>query len=128
MDKLTPVAELTDGASVQLAGHSYIMPPAPFGALKRHSRELAAFDGQQLTPENGTRIAEIQLSLITSALKRNYPDVTQEWVEDAIGIEQVRPLYLVAMNTAGLNEQGADQEQGGEPLGESTGISSSRAS
>ena len=31
MDKLTPVAELTDGASVQLAGHSYIMPPAPFG-------------------------------------------------------------------------------------------------
>ena len=98
--------------------------PAPFGALKRHSRELATFDGQQLTPENGTRIAEIQLSLITSALKRNYPDVTQEWVEDAIGIEQVRPLYLIAMNTSGLNEQGADRQQGGEPLGESTGISS----
>ena len=125
MEKLTPVAELTDGVEVRLAGQHYILPPASFAALKRHTRELLQFEGKQLNSVEATELAEVQLALVLAALQRNYPAATQEWLEDAIGIEQVRELYAAAMNAAGLHESGADaQEEDGQPLGEPTGIAS----
>ena len=108
MEKLTPVAELTAGVTVRLAGSQYILPPASFAALKRHTAELAKFEGRQLNSSEATQLAEVQLALVLAALQRNYPAATQEWLEDAIGIEQVRDLYAAAMNAAGLQESGAD--------------------
>lgn len=125
MEKLTPVTELTAGVTVRLAGAQYILPPASFAALKRHTAELAQFEGRQLNSSEATQLAEVQLALVLAALQRNYPAATQEWLEDAIGIEQVRDLYAAAMNAAGLQESGADaQEDGGQPMGEQTGIES----
>ena len=125
MEKLTPVAELTAGVEVRLAGQQYILPPASFAALKRHTRALLQFEGKQLNSVEATELAEVQLALVLAALQRNYPAATQEWLEDAIGIEQVRDLYAAAMNAAGLQESGADaQEDGGQPMGEQTGIAS----
>lgn len=125
MEKLTPVAELTAGVTVRLAGSQYILPPASFAALKRHTAELAKFEGRQLNSSEATQLAEVQLALVLAALQRNYPSATQEWLENAIGIEQVRDLYAAAMNAAGLQESGADaQEDGGQPMGELTGIES----
>ena len=125
MEKLTPVAELTAGVTVRLAGSQYILPPASFAALKRHTAELAKFEGRQLNSSEATQLAEVQLALVLAALQRNYPSATQEWLENAIGIEQVRDLYAAAMNAAGLQESGADaEEDGGQPMGELTGIES----
>ena len=70
-------------------------------------------------------LAVVAAIAVLAALQRNYPAATQEWLEDAIGIEQVRELYTAAMNAACLHESGADaQEEGGQPLGEPTGIAS----
>lgn len=125
MEKLTPVTELTAGVTVRLAGAQYILPPASFAALKRHTAELAKFEGRQLNSSEATQLAEVQLALVLAALQRNYPSATQEWLENAIGIEQVRDLYAAAMNAAGLQESGADaEEDGGQPMGELTGIES----
>ncbi|MGE0209455.1 MAG: hypothetical protein AB7S42_09970 [Lysobacteraceae bacterium] len=125
MEKLTPVAELTAGVTVRLAGAQYILPPASFAALKRHTGELAKFEGRQLNSSEATQLAEVQLALVLAALQRNYPAATQEWLENAIGIEQVRDLYAAAMNAAGLQQSGAEaQDEGGQPMGELTGIAS----
>ena len=126
MEKLTPIADITDGVEVRLAGQQYILPPASFAALKRHTRALSKFEGKTLNSTEATELAEAQLALVLAALQRNYPQATQEWLEDAIGIEQVREFYAIAMNAAGLHESGSDaQEEGGQPLGEPTGIESS---
>ena len=126
MTMIKPVAKLTPGATVVLGGHAYVLPPIPFAGLKRYAKQLAEYDGRVLDNDDSIALAEVQISLVLAALQRNYPEASQEWLENVIGIEQVQELYAVAMNASGITAQG--QEQGGEPLGEPTGIASSPTS
>lgn len=116
-----------DGVPIQLGGVQYILPPCSLGTLKRHAKGIDAFAkmGSNFTL-NEAAIDTIH-SVVVEALRRNYPDVTADFVADNLGVDQIMPTFQAAMDVSGLMRKAAaaaatDKAAGeGGTLGESTG-------
>lgn len=79
------------GHEIELAGKKYIMPPlspyayAKYGASKKIQKIRSEVEKMQSTTDFGQLSEEAFMDLIeltTLALKRNYPDITEDIVGD----------------------------------------------
>jgi len=67
---------LLDGVGFTIGGTEYTVPPLTLGGIKSVLPRLSG---------NG---AEVMSTVLCVALKRNYPDVTQPWLDEAMtGLE-----------------------------------------
>lgn len=104
MNKLPKV----NGITIKLYDKDYVLPPLPVKAFSKGdaSEKLKAIQ-DELTSANGGIAGITQdsvqnvISLVTIALQRNYPDITEEEVED--GLYDIVDLlqsvqYLISQN------------------------------
>lgn len=123
---------LNEGVPITLAGQHYILPPCSLATLKRHAKGIDAFAkmGGNFTL-NEVAINTIE-SVLYEALRRNYPDITADFVAENLGLDMIMETFQAAMDASGLMrktkpDSAATAGEGGT-LGESNGTASSPTS
>lgn len=81
------------GKKIILGGKEFELPPAPFSAMRRHAD---LFNGKsQADPAT-------MGDLVYLALKRNYPDISQEEFEDNhLDLGNMTVAFNIVMNLSG---------------------------
>ena len=93
-----------EGQEVKVGGEVFIIPPLSFGILKRHKVFIESIgktrdDGTSKTPlEDLPGICMV----VHEAIKRNYPEITLEQVEDLIDMNNFGTIFNAIMQNSGL--------------------------
>ena len=117
-----------DGVDVKLDGVVYTLPPCSLATLKRHAKGIDAM--QRSSFDFSESSVDTIVNLVFEALRRNYPDITPEFVAEHLGLETVMETFRAAMDVSGLQRKARAKEaatataQEGGTLGESTGTAS----
>jgi hypothetical protein len=95
-----------------LGGIEYVIPPIALRPLQQLQSRINAF-GNSIDEES----IETAVTVIHSALKRNYPEITIEEVGDMVDVGNMFELFEAVMDVSGMKrkalETGGDS---GEPL------------
>lgn len=110
---------LIPGVEVELGGRKFVVPPLPLGAL----RQLAKYSDAATSGTGNVSSASVDalIGAMHRTLRRNYPQITVEEVEDLLDVPTAIDLFGRLNQLSGL-EPSADE--GAAPLGESSGGSS----
>lgn len=93
------------GNTLTIANQDWIFAPAPLGALEKYQDYLSA----ETIPFN------VIIDLAHISLKRNYPDITREYVADElIDVANMEEAIALIIKTSGLNHGEKHGEQSGE--------------
>jgi hypothetical protein len=118
-----------EGVDVILQGVTYILPPCSLATLKRHAKGIDVL--QKSSFDFSAASVDTIISLVFEALRRNYPDITPEFVAEHLGLDLVMETFQAAMDVSGLirkshqaNAATSTAAQEGGTLGESTGTAS----
>lgn len=82
-----------DGISVYMAGKDWTIPPLSVRQFRTHYRTLLDTD---ITAENFVEKIGSRLPIVLLAIQRNYPDVTEEQLEDMLDVNTL-PLVIGAI-------------------------------
>ncbi len=120
-----------DGIPIKLKGKEFILPPCSIGTLKRHAKKIGQFGSAGADFAMSEEAINTMVGVVTEALKRNYPTMTADIVEECIGVDIMQDVFQQAMDVSGLLrkqfklEAAAGKAAGeGSSLGESTGTAS----
>lgn len=96
---------LIPGVEISLGGELRILAPLNAAAIKQHRAKIGqVFVGQ--VPD-----VELVSVLAYCSLKRNYPDITQEQVDDIIDYGNLIPVWEAVMNISGLAVEAGKMER-----------------
>jgi hypothetical protein len=117
--------KLIDGVKVRMGGEEYILPPINLAALKRLKAQFKCLE--TLSPTMGPgdwtdEQVDAMITVIHSALSRNYPEITVEQLAEIIDMGSIQKVFPALAGVSGL-EQGEAAPQPTEN-GKSTGASS----
>jgi hypothetical protein len=88
---------MVEGKTITLGGREFVLPPIPFGVFRKY---------KQVFSTGGTIDVDVMADGIFSALKRNYPDITQEDFEDNyLDLGNIRETFRVVMGISGMEEK-----------------------
>jgi len=98
-----------DGQEVKLGAKKYIVPSLSVKQAKLLWPQILELD-KGITIENLPTKWEIAIPIIHAALKRNYPNLSQEEVEEFVDIKNLRQLLLIVSGQSGIQagENGPD--------------------
>lgn len=89
------------GNEKKIAGQKWIFAPAPLGAIERFQEHLSAAD----VP------VPVIIDMAHICLKRNYPDITREFVADElIDLGNMQEILELVVSVSGLDHKGDDKE------------------
>ena len=112
------------GVPVKLGRCWYVLPALNAGALRRHATAIKAVQSS----EPDEQIATCSL-LVYEALRRNYPHVTAEFVEDRVDMGNFQHLLEITMGISGLElVDHVAAEAGNAPGQPATGLPSTPTS
>jgi hypothetical protein len=101
------------GVAVAMAGQDWLVPPLTLGQLRRLMPKV-----RELT-EIGASMGELQIAvlveIVAAALQRNYPDVSQNQVEDLLDLGNASAVLNAVLTGSGLKPSGT-------PLGEAPAL------
>lgn len=125
-----PVAmPLLEGVPVQLGGVLYTLPPCSLATLKRHAKGIDLMQKSHF--DFSETSVDTIVNLVFEALRRNYPDITPEFVAEHLGLDAVMDTFQAAMDVSGLlrkakagHTSSSTAAPEGGTLGESTGTAS----
>ena len=106
MEQFKANPDLIEGTTVTLGGQSFVMPPLNFKALKKYLPAIGKFQSNKVTVEQMGLMTEV----IQSALVRNYPDVTQDFIEENLDLRNMTGIFEAAMNQSGLEPQKGEEQ------------------
>ena len=116
VERMEPADKLADGQWVRMNGkREYLVPALTFRALRELQPQLETLKNAA----NGgaaNLLSVDQMGLVIkvahAALKRNYPDMTEEQVEDLVDTGNIFQVFGAIIKVSGLGEKPAS----GEPL------------
>lgn len=103
------------GVPVEMGGVRRVIPPLNLKALKLFQERIANFKGG-LDPES----IQLVLDVAYSALKRNYPEITMDEIEDAIDVSNMGDIFSAIMDVSGLQRKASEAEAAAGKLGETS--------
>lgn len=77
---IKPEDVAVDGLEATIGGKVYVVPSLTIRQLKRFHQRISDFDKMKTEAEK----YEFMIFMILTNLKRNYPDATQDWLEENI--------------------------------------------
>lgn len=86
------------GIPVELGGNTYVLPPLSLGALEQMKTKLKNFTGDI---QDVDQISTV-IDAAHAALKRNYPEVTREFVAEHVGLENFTDVFMAVMDVSGV--------------------------
>lgn len=97
-----------------------VLPPLAFRQLKKFRAELADFDGTVLSDKS----IDLVRDLAIAALKRNYPDMDFEFMEDVLDAGNMMHIMQCVMDVSGMKRREYEESVKGVSQDPSTGTSS----
>ena len=90
------------GKEVEILGCIFTCAPLSLGSMKKHVKRIAAF-AVDAKPD-----LEFMMQIIFLSLKRNYPDLTPELLDEMVDTANLGRVFLVAL------EVNAEEAKSGE--------------
>ncbi len=82
-------------------GDVLIVPPLSLAAVERFQDKLTNYRG-------GLGEVALVIDALTSALNRNYPDMTREQVAELVDVSNMQEVMFAVMNVSGLVKKAGD--------------------
>lgn len=98
------------GIKKTIGGTDYIVPPISLRTLQQLQSQIENFNGATLSPE----ALDTAITVIHSALKRNYPDITEDQVSDLVDVGNMFDLFETVMDVSGMKRKELEAESAGE--------------
>jgi hypothetical protein len=90
---------MIDGMKIRMGGVEYEVPPLNFNSLKKLTGKLRDFKVDGIpTPEQMDVIIEV----VFLAMRRNYPEMTQETLGDLIDMGNAFTIFQAVMGQSGM--------------------------
>ena len=95
-----PERDLIDGEDIRMGGRTWTVPPLSWGAVERLQKKLAAATSQE------DQVA-VNVEAVYLALKRNYPEVTEEQVkEELLDLRNMEAVFRAVWHNSGIKFSG----------------------
>jgi hypothetical protein len=96
------------GTNIKIGEKTFLVPPLNFAAMKKHRDFLqkamsGEFDARKIGPED----IEAMFDMIYLAVKRNYPDVTEEQFAQDLDLAAVQTIFPALLKTSGFEAKEA---------------------
>lgn len=98
------------GVPLSLNGDEYIVPPLPLGFLEVYGDQLGG-DFSRLD----SATVKLVVDAVHTALRRNYPEITRDFVRDALDVGNFADAMQAVMDVSGLKRRELEAAQSGEP-------------
>jgi hypothetical protein len=93
------------GRLVVLGGRPYILPPIALGKLREMQPRLEKLDVASGGMPTGDDLDTI-IDMTHAALRRNYPDIAREEIEEVLDMGNLKEIVSVVMGQSGLEPAG----------------------
>ena len=106
---------MIDGVVCRMGGHDWVVPPLNLRQVRSLQPLLEKLGGVSVS--SGAEQIESIVRVVWTALARNYPDVTEDQVEQMLDLGNANPIVMAVMGISGLVSRGEAQEgsrSGGE--------------
>lgn len=101
-----------EGTELQLGRTKYVVPPLSLGAVKKVAKRIENFAGLDVDAQ-----MELTGEIAHLALKRNYPDITRERVDDLIDLRNMEQVFQAVVQVSGFTAQRTPPEGLGNGAG-----------
>lgn len=91
-----------EGTTITIQGQKYIVPPLSFSGMKKIEQDLLVLNDPKST--DFSKIC-VMVKAIKLALRRNYPDMTDEQIEDMIDVGNINNVFDAIMGASGLEKK-----------------------
>lgn len=105
---------MIDGVTLRMGGEDWVVPPLNLRQVRKLQPLLETMGG--VSPAAGPEQLGAIVTVVHSALSRNYPDVTEEQVEEMLDLANANETILAVMGISGLVPRGeaiAGSQSGG---------------
>lgn len=98
--------ELVEGTPVKIGRQVLIVPALNFKSLRTLKPKLALLSA--LSPTDGVtdEVQEAMLDIVHTALKRNYPNLSREELEEGFDLTNRDRIIKAVMGVSGLTQSG----------------------
>lgn len=96
------MVELIDGTEVKMGGKLFIIPALNFKRLKKLKPELSMLTTVDLSGAMSDTQIEASITIIHTAVTRNYPDVTRDDIEELVDLKNMAHVMAAIMGQSGL--------------------------
>jgi hypothetical protein len=90
------------GTVIELGDHKFILPPANVAIMELHADFFKGAAKGELSGEAALDQLPIIADVVFRSLKRNYPDITVEFVKDQVDMGNMAELMSSVFSTSGL--------------------------
>jgi hypothetical protein len=90
-----------EGETIHIGGREFVVPSLSVRQAKKLWPSILELD-KGITVENLPEKYELAIPIIHAALSRNYPDLTQDELEDLVDVKNLRQLLLVVSGQSGI--------------------------
>ncbi len=111
------MTELIDGVKVTIGRRDFIVPPLNLKAVKRVGQLVPVM----MAADGSVESIDAAIEVIHLALKRNYPELTRDELEEELDLANLAPISMVIAEASGLVPKA---EPGQTTPSESTGTPS----
>ena len=92
---------MIEGVQISLGGKEYIVPALNFRQLRELKEPMSKLNATANGIPDDVAF-DAGLSIIEAAIKRNYPDITREQVEEMIDLSNFKIILPAIMGASGL--------------------------
>jgi hypothetical protein len=91
---------LLDGIKVNVGGRELIIPPLNLRALRKLKEKIKLLEKMNTVP--GEEEIDALLDIVTSAVQRNYPEITRDNLEDLVDLANLQEVVPAVLAASGL--------------------------
>lgn len=115
-EKTTRTCKGIKGVEIAIGAEILVVPPLNFRQLEDFAATLAGFSTWEKLPNPYAEMPKA-IPVILSAVKRNYPDYTEDELRDNIDMGNYREVFEAIMGVSGITKdilaRGAEIAKGG---------------
>lgn len=97
--------KLVPGVEIELDGEKYVLPPLTLGQLRGGVRDKMRLNDELIEQNKFWEALDIKAQIIAEALRRNYPDLSDEDVAGMIDLRNYDRAWEIVLGGSGFQSQ-----------------------
>lgn len=99
------------GEEFQFGKDTYTLAPLNFFFMRKNQAKLADFSAQKMSED---QIFDFTVEIVLASLKRNYPEMTQDFVEQNLDMGNVQKVMPAVLGQSGFVKATGEVSQKGQ--------------
>lgn len=113
---ITPAENLTDGVTVRMGGHDFVIPPLSLRQVRDLLPKIRSLKtmGTLLGADEAEK--ETIVAVVHAAVSRNYPQMTRDALLDYLDLGNTEPAFLAVLAMSGMSPKDASPGEAKGPI------------